>query len=206
MGNPECMIFAAAKRLNTLNGRQLALSVNGTHQPKSLGVNVDSSSNLESQFDKMYKRAAGRFNLIRSIWLLIDNSSAEKIYKAIIQPVLTYCGTLGICQSCYHKTRGGSHLFVQLRQGVEKNLSKSGSKKAHFEMLRNNNHYYISSIKDSREVFKNRLGPTNYSLLADIFRLTQQTSAFYIAWKNAWTLGLILMLSQRHQSSLKSHL
>ena len=30
MGKTECMIFGTAKRLNALNGRQLALSVNGT--------------------------------------------------------------------------------------------------------------------------------------------------------------------------------
>ena len=45
----------------------------------------------------MYKRAAGRFNLLRRIRPLIDKSSAEKIYKGMIQPVFTYCGTLGLC-------------------------------------------------------------------------------------------------------------
>ena len=91
------MIFGTAKRLNALNGRQLALTVNGTlinttSSYKYLGVNLDSSLNLESHFDKMYKRAAGRFNLLRRIRPLIDNSSAEKIYKTMIQPVFTYCG------------------------------------------------------------------------------------------------------------------
>ena len=52
----------------------------------------------------MYKRAAGRFNLIRRIRPLIDQSSAKKIYKAMIQPVFTYCGTLGLCRSRYRKS------------------------------------------------------------------------------------------------------
>ena len=87
------MIFGTAKRLNALNGRQLALTVNGTlinttSSYKYLGVNVDLSLNLESHFDKIYKRAAGRFNLLRRIRPLIDKCSAEKIYKAMIQPVL----------------------------------------------------------------------------------------------------------------------
>ena len=39
---------------------------------------------------KEVERAAGRFNLLRRIRPLIDKSSAEKIYKAMIQPVFTY--------------------------------------------------------------------------------------------------------------------
>ena len=80
-GKTECMIFGTAKRLNALNGRQLALTVNGTlinttSSYKYLGVNLDSSLNLESHFDKMYKRATGRFNLLRRIRPSIDKSSA----------------------------------------------------------------------------------------------------------------------------------
>ena len=61
-----------------------------------MGVNLDSSLHLESHFDKMYKRAAGRFNLLRRIRPLIDKSTAEKIYKAMIQPVFKYRGTLDL--------------------------------------------------------------------------------------------------------------
>ena len=71
-GKTECMIFSPAKRLNAFNGRQLALTVNGTlinynttSSYKYLGVNLDSSLNLESHFHILYKRAAGRFNLLR---------------------------------------------------------------------------------------------------------------------------------------------
>ena len=70
-----------------------------------LRVNLDSSLNLESHFDKMYKRAAGRFNLLKRIRPLIDKSSAQKIYKAVIRPVFTYCGTLGLCWSRSRKNR-----------------------------------------------------------------------------------------------------
>ena len=98
------MIFGTAKRLNALNGRKLALSLNGTlikttSSYKYLGVNLDSSLNLKLHFEKMYKRTAGRFNLLRRIRPLIDKTSAEKIYKAMIQPVFMYCGTLGLCWS-----------------------------------------------------------------------------------------------------------
>ena len=40
--------------------------INATPSYKYLGVTLDLSLNLESHFDKMYKRAAGRrFNLLR---------------------------------------------------------------------------------------------------------------------------------------------
>lgn len=103
------MIFGTAKRLNALNGRQLALSLNGTlikttSSYKYLGVNLHSSLNLKLHFEKMYKRTAGRFNLLRRIRPLIDKTSAEKIYKAMIQPVFTCCGTLGLCWSRSRKS------------------------------------------------------------------------------------------------------
>ena len=45
------------------------------------------------------------------------------------------------------------------------------------KLLRNNNHHCVSLIKDLSGVFKNELGPTNYSLLAEVFGLARQTTA-----------------------------
>ena len=47
------------------------------------------------------------FNLLRRIRPLIDKDSAdhEKIYKAMMQPVFTYCGTLGPSWSRSRKSR-----------------------------------------------------------------------------------------------------
>ena len=44
------------------------------------------------------------------------------------------------------------------------------------KLLRNNNHHYVSLIKDLSGVFKSELGPTNYSLLAEVFGLARQTT------------------------------
>ena len=80
-GKTECMIFGTAKRLNALNGRQLALTVNGTlinttSSYKYLGVNLDSSFLTKCIKEQLED--------------LIYKSSAGKIYKAMIQPVFTY--------------------------------------------------------------------------------------------------------------------
>ena len=107
-GKTECMGEGTAKRLNSLNGKELSISINGTminttSSYKYLGVNLDPSLNLGSHFDKMYKKAAGRVNLLRRIGLLIDKSSAKNIYRAMIQPIFTYCGTLGLCWPRFRK-------------------------------------------------------------------------------------------------------
>ena len=45
------------------------------------------------------------------------------------------------------------------------------------KLLKNNNHHYASLIKDLRGLFKNQLGPTDYSLLAEAFGLARATMA-----------------------------
>ena len=40
-----------------------------------------------------------------------------------------------------------------------------------------NNHHYVDLVKDISGLFKNELGPTNYSLLADMFGLARETTA-----------------------------
>jgi len=40
-----------------------------------------------------------------------------------------------------------------------------------------NNHHYVDLVKDISSLFKNELGPTNYSLLAEIFGLARETTA-----------------------------
>ena len=66
---------------------------------------------LQDEFQELfyainrYIRAAGRFNLLMRIRPLIDRTSAEKIYKPMIQPVFTYCGTLGLCWTRSRKSR-----------------------------------------------------------------------------------------------------
>ena len=40
-----------------------------------------------------------------------------------------------------------------------------------------NNYHYIDLVFDISGLFKNELGPTNYTLLADIFGLAKETTA-----------------------------
>ena len=45
------------------------------------------------------------------------------------------------------------------------------------KLQKGNNHHYVGLVKDISGLFKNELGPTNYSLLADIFGLARETTA-----------------------------
>ena len=96
-GKSEVMLFGTGKRLNLLQGCQVKLSVNdspinATTCYKYLGVHLDPTLNFETHFQKMYKKAAGRVNLLRRICSSIDTLSAQRIYKSMIMPIFTYCG------------------------------------------------------------------------------------------------------------------
>ena len=45
------------------------------------------------------------------------------------------------------------------------------------KLQKGNNHHYVDLIKDISGLFKNELGPTNYTLLADMFGLPKETTA-----------------------------
>ena len=54
-----------------------------------LRVNLDSSLNLESHFDKMYKRAAGRFNLLKRMESLVKRQSCQLVFDCLQDSVCT---------------------------------------------------------------------------------------------------------------------
>ena len=53
---------------------------------------MDTTLNLNSHYDKCFKRATGRLRLLAKLRSCIDNAKA--IYRGMILPTLTYCGIL----------------------------------------------------------------------------------------------------------------
>ena len=91
------MFFGTSKRLNLFHDRQVNCSVNGslvntTTCYKYLGMHLDPTLNFETHFHKIYKKAAGRVNLLRRIRFSVDTFSAQQIYQSMIMPIFTYCG------------------------------------------------------------------------------------------------------------------
>ena len=103
-GKTETMILGTAKRLSRLQGKQLNLMINGppinsTTTYKYLGVHLDPTLNFETHFNKTYKKAAGRVNLLRKIRSSITCAAAESIYRAMIMPDFTYCSLITLSYS-----------------------------------------------------------------------------------------------------------
>ena len=109
-GKTESMIFGTAKRLGKTEKKEMKVEVNGTSiagtlSYKYLGVHLDQTLNFATHFDKIYKKATGRLNLLRRIRSSIDSASAEKIYRTMIMPVFGYCGSLSLGWSSSYKKR-----------------------------------------------------------------------------------------------------
>ena len=59
-------------------------------------MHLDSSLNLNSDFDAKYKKASDRLHLLAKIRSHLDIESAKAIYRSMVLPVLTYCGILNL--------------------------------------------------------------------------------------------------------------
>ena len=109
-GKTESMIFGTAKRLGKTEKKEMRVEVNGTSiagvsSYKYLGIYLDQTLNFATHFDKIYKKATGRLNLLRRIRSSIDYASAEQIYRTMIMPVFGYCGSLSLGWSSTFKKR-----------------------------------------------------------------------------------------------------
>ena len=101
-GKTESLLLGTAKRRN-MQSEPLEVTIpcpdritinNGTDEYKYLGVYVDGTLNLNSQFEKCFKKESGRLRLLVKIRDHLDLPSAKVIYRAMIMPIFTYCGIL----------------------------------------------------------------------------------------------------------------
>ena len=89
--------FSLSPSFRNFAGSRKISRIDTTTNYKYLSVYLDPTLNLDMHFYKTYKKAAGRVNLLRRIRSNTDTLSAERIYRAMIMPIFTYCGqiTLG---------------------------------------------------------------------------------------------------------------
>ena len=99
-GKTEAPLFGTAQRIRKCTEPLRILHENGqinvTSTYKYLGVQLDSSLNLNGDFDAKYKKASGRLRLLAKIRNHLDIESSKAIYRSMVLPVLTYCGLLNL--------------------------------------------------------------------------------------------------------------
>ena len=69
-------------------------AIRNTDEYKYLVMYVNSSLDLNSHFERSYKKAAGRLRLLARLRKYLDSQSARDVYCSMIMPVFTYCGVL----------------------------------------------------------------------------------------------------------------
>ena len=68
--------------------------INETKSYKYLGVEVDHTLNLNSYFDKTYKKITSRLRLLNELRSSMTASEVANIYNMVIVPLFSYCSLL----------------------------------------------------------------------------------------------------------------
>ena len=99
-GKTEFMMFGTATRRKRIeNEMTIEISskpISNTDSYKYLGIHLDPSLSLTDHVHKVYKKASRRLGLlrrIRPILTILTIHAALDLYKAMVQPVMTYCST-----------------------------------------------------------------------------------------------------------------
>ena len=97
-GKTELLLFGTNQRLAKIP-RDLEVIynfqlINVTTTYKYLGVELTSSLNLNSQFEKNYKKVSARLRMLQRIRHLLNNKAAKDIFNLMILPILSYCSLL----------------------------------------------------------------------------------------------------------------
>ena len=94
-GKTETMLFGTSKRLSMSSKSSLNISYNGsnileTNSYTYLGNVLDPCLTLNDNFERSYKKASGRLNLLMKMRRFLNIEAATKIYEMVIMPILTY--------------------------------------------------------------------------------------------------------------------
>ena len=83
-GKTEALLFGTAKRISMLTEPlkvcQGSKAIRNIAEYKYLGIYVNSSLDLNSHFERSYKKAAGRLRLLARLRKHFDSQSARDVY------------------------------------------------------------------------------------------------------------------------------
>ena len=93
-GKTELVVYGTSQKLAKQRSCNISLHgtpINQATNYEYLGITLDDHLTMSVQIDKIYKRALNRLKLLQRIRPNISPLVAEKIYSAMIRPVLLYC-------------------------------------------------------------------------------------------------------------------
>jgi len=100
-GKTETVLFGTAKRISKQTKQTLTVMIDGSpiHHVNSytyLGNKLDANLNLNCNFEKAYKKATGRLNLLSKLRCYVNVQAAFKIYEMVIVPILMYSAMISL--------------------------------------------------------------------------------------------------------------
>ena len=97
-GKTELLLFGTPQRLaktpRDLNVNYNQQRIHVTKSYKYLGIEVNSSLNLNSHFDKTYKKMSSRLRLLSKLRPFLTSQAAKIVFNHMIIPMFTYCSLL----------------------------------------------------------------------------------------------------------------
>ena len=127
-GKTESLLFGTAKRLNgvkkSFEVEYRSEIINNVTEYKYLGNMVDDALTLTKDFDKKYRKASGRVQLLQRLRPHLTKPAALMIYTSMILPLLTYCGVVNLNTN---ETQQAKYRSIERRSariiGVDKVIS-----------------------------------------------------------------------------------
>ena len=102
-GKTEALLFGTAKKVangsSDFRPRVNDKEITKTARYKYLRISIDSTLNMNTFFEKCYKKASSRLSLLAKLRGDLDMKAAKAIYQSMILPTFTYCGILLPCNT-----------------------------------------------------------------------------------------------------------
>ena len=95
----ELMVIASRQKLLTQKDSEIDIHVDNTEikrvtSAKSLGVYIDETLSWQEHVNEISKKISSGIGALKRIRPLIDEKTAVKVYKALIEPHFDYCSTV----------------------------------------------------------------------------------------------------------------
>ena len=106
-GKTESILFGTAQRLK---GKEIEIRyrgelINSAERYTYLGNILDPTLTLNDDFQKKYKNASKRINLLIKMKPYLTENAVKKIYTAMVIPIIAYCSNLHLITTKYQGER-----------------------------------------------------------------------------------------------------